>query len=148
MLCFSLLNTDCDVESREAPDEDCRLERVELPNERICTYTPRPETREVCQDVTMRAFAEECRQVPKLIPKVECDRDMKPIPLKEICVKVDLQLPREECKWETRKECKLVYDKWNLIFLNVILSGIIFVSKLLMEQSTNQHTFSIFASSI
>ena len=88
------------------PDEDCRLERVELPSEKICTYTPRPETREVCQDVTMRAFAEECRQVPKLIPKVECDRDMKPIPLKEICVKVDLQLPREECKWETRKEGK------------------------------------------
>jgi hypothetical protein len=101
-------NSDCDVESREVPDEDCRLERVELPSERICTYTPRPETREVCQDVTMRAFAEECRQVPRLIERVECDRDMKPIPLKEICVKVDLQLPREECKWETKKDCKLV----------------------------------------
>ena len=106
LIIFFDMKPDCDVEPREVPDEDCRLERVELPSEKICTYTPRPETREVCQDVTMRAFAEECRQVPKLIPKVECDRDMKPIPLKEICVKVDLQLPREECKWETRKECK------------------------------------------
>ena len=65
---FFVTLSDCDVETRQVPDEECRLERVQLPNERICTYTPRPETREVCQDVTMRAFAEECRQVPKLIP--------------------------------------------------------------------------------
>ena len=79
-----------------------------LSKQNRCEYTERPEVREVCQTVQMRAFAEECKQVPKLIPKVDCTREMKPIPLEEICVKVDIQLPREECKWEKRTDCRYI----------------------------------------
>ena len=41
-----------------------------------------------------------------MVPKVECDTRMKEIELKEICVDIDIQLPREECKKEEREECK------------------------------------------
>ncbi len=54
----------------------------------------------------MQAFREECRQVPKSVPKVECDTRMRAIELKEICVNVDLQLPREECTQSVRQDCR------------------------------------------
>ena len=104
--CRNFTRQECDVISKEVPDEDCQLKKTLLPSMKTCDYVRKPETREVCKTVQMRAFSEECQQVPRLIPKVECDRDMKPVPLEEICVKVDLQLPREECKWETREECR------------------------------------------
>ena len=31
---------------------------------------------------------------------------MKPIELKEICVDIDIQLPREECERETNEDCR------------------------------------------
>jgi hypothetical protein len=31
---------------------------------------------------------------------------MKAIELKEICVDIDIQLPREECRKEEREECR------------------------------------------
>ena len=31
---------------------------------------------------------------------------MKPIELKEICVDIDIQLPREECERETSEDCR------------------------------------------
>ena len=54
----------------------------------------------------MVMFREVCDQVPRLVPRVECDTRMKEIELKEICVDIDIQLPREECKKEEREECK------------------------------------------
>ena len=40
------------------------------------------------------------------LPRIECDVVMKQIELKEICVKIDFQLPREECKRKTREDCR------------------------------------------
>ena len=31
---------------------------------------------------------------------------MKEIELKEICIDIDIQLPREECKQEEREDCR------------------------------------------
>ena len=38
--------------------------------------------------------------------QVECETRMKAIELKEICVDIDIQLPREECRKEEREECR------------------------------------------
>ena len=54
----------------------------------------------------MQAFREECREVPRTQSSVNCERKMKSIELKEICVNVDLQLPREECKTNVRQDCR------------------------------------------
>ena len=47
---------------------------------------------------------------------------MKEIELKEICIDIDIQLPREECKQEEREDCrsKLTTNKffWFIITLN------------------------------
>ena len=51
-------------------------------------------------------FRKECNQVPKVAKKVECRTKMKEIELKEICLDIDIQLPREECKKEEKEECK------------------------------------------
>ena len=40
------------------------------------------------------------------MPKVECQTKMKEIELKEICLEIDIQLPREECTKEEKEECK------------------------------------------
>ena len=37
---------------------------------------------------------EVCEEVPRMVPEVTCDTRMKEIELKEICVDIDLQLPR------------------------------------------------------
>ncbi len=37
---------------------------------------------------------------------MECETRMKAIELKEICVDIDIQLPREECRKEEREECR------------------------------------------
>jgi hypothetical protein len=44
--------------------------------------------------------------------QVECETRMKAIELKEICVDIDIQLPREECRKEEREECR--YEHWGV----------------------------------
>ena len=62
--------------------------------------------REVCTSVEMLRFREVCEKVPSKIPRIDCDVRMKEIELKEICIDIDIQLPREECKTEEMEECK------------------------------------------
>ena len=47
-----------------------------------------------------------CKPVPKMVPTVSCETRMKEIELKEICIDIDIQLPREECKQEEREDCR------------------------------------------
>ena len=47
-----------------------------------------------------------CKPVPKMVPTVSCETLMKEIELKEICIDIDIQLPREECKQEEREDCR------------------------------------------
>ena len=44
--------------------------------------------------------------MPKMVPTVSCETRMKEIELKEICIDIDIQLPREECKQEEREDCR------------------------------------------
>ena len=41
-----------------------------------------------------------------MVPTVSCETRMKEIELKEICIDIDIQLPREECKQEEREDCR------------------------------------------
>ena len=41
-----------------------------------------------------------------MVPKVACLTRMKEIELKEICLDIDIQLPREECHQEEKEDCK------------------------------------------
>ena len=66
----------------------------------------RPIEREVCKDVKMRAFTEKCEEEPVQRPYVDCGTQMMPLSLKDICVKIDFQLPRQDCKLEKRQECR------------------------------------------
>ena len=66
----------------------------------------RPIEREVCKDVKMRAFTEKCEEEPVQRPYVDCGTQMMPLSLKDICVKIDFQLPRSDCKLEKRQECR------------------------------------------
>ena len=43
----------------------------------------------------MTKFQEVCDQVPRMVPQVNCETKMKEIELKEICVDIDIQFPRE-----------------------------------------------------
>ena len=47
-----------------------------------------------------------CQEVPVPRPSVECQTKMKEIQLKEICLDIEVQLPREECDIEEKEECK------------------------------------------
>ena len=60
----------------------------------------------MCKGVEMVMFREVCEQEPRMVPKVECQTKMKEIELKESCLDIDIQLPREECRKEEREECK------------------------------------------
>ena len=62
--------------------------------------------REVCQEEAKVIYSEKCSQVARKVPKVECQTKMKEIELKEICLEIDIQLPREECTKEEKEECK------------------------------------------
>ena len=62
--------------------------------------------REVCQDVTVTVDTAVCQEVPVSRPSVECQTKMKEIQLKEICLDIEVQLPREECDVVEKKECK------------------------------------------
>ena len=60
----------------------------------------------MCTNVEMNRFTEVCDQVPRMTPEVQCETKMKEIELKEICVDIDIQLPREECTTEQKEQCK------------------------------------------
>ena len=84
---------------------------IYLPMYHVHFFTPlcityRDIEREVCKDVKMRAFTEKCEEEPVLRPYVDCGTQMMPLSLKDICVKIDFQLPRQDCKLEKRKECR------------------------------------------
>ena len=52
--------------------------------------------------------------MPKMVPTVSCETRMKEIELKEICIDIDIQLPREECKQEEREDCRCDFKSlWN-----------------------------------
>ena len=83
-----------------------------LPSRSQCSYNVRETPREMCTTVDMVSFQvdivdtldildiyiiplqEVCEEVPRMVPEVTCDTRMKEIELKEICVDIDLQLPR------------------------------------------------------
>ena len=62
--------------------------------------------KEVCQDKEVVKQEKVCDLVQKKIDKVKCETKMKEIKLKEICVDIDIQLPREECSKDVKEECK------------------------------------------
>ena len=47
-----------------------------------------------------------CQEVPVTVSGVKCETKMKSIELKEICVDIEVSLPREECDTEEREECR------------------------------------------
>ena len=97
----------CDVVEDSRQQETCTVvpePRRQLPPR--CTSRVVETEREQCKDVTMEAFREVCEPVPRMVPTVECETRMKEIELKEICIDIDIQLPREECKQEEREECR------------------------------------------
>ena len=61
----------------------------------------------MCQEQDVEVLKKECNDVTKMVPKVVCETRPKQIELKEICVDVDIQLPREECGKESREECRM-----------------------------------------
>ena len=60
-----------------------------------------------------------------MVPTVSCETRMKEIELKEICIDIDIQLPREECKQEEREDCRSKLTKnlffWFIITLNYVI---------------------------
>jgi hypothetical protein len=121
-VCKDVTRMECDVIER--PDTRVECDVLEAPTgppppppppqqpQRVCKFVPRPVEREVCKDVKMRAFTEQCKEVPVQRPEVDCGTQMMPLSLKEICVKIDFQLPRQECKLEKREDCR-----YYLVFL-------------------------------
>ena len=71
-----------------------------------CNYNVRETPREMCTSVEMMRFTEVCDEVPRMVQKVECETRMKEIELKEICVNIDIQLPREECSSGQKEQCR------------------------------------------
>ena len=71
-----------------------------------CEFFPVPTEREVCKTVKMKAFTEKCEEIPVGVPAVSCGEQMMPLSLKDICVKIDFRLPRQECKLEKREDCR------------------------------------------
>ena len=60
----------------------------------------------MCEDVTVKMDRKSCEEVPVARPSVTCQTNMKSIELKEICVDIEVSLPREECDMEEREECR------------------------------------------
>ena len=63
-------------------------------------------TRSACQDVAVTTQRKSCQEVPVTVAAVKCQTNMKSIELKEICVDIEVSLPREECDTEEREECR------------------------------------------
>ena len=94
-----------------------------LPSRSQCSYNVRETPREMCTTVDMVSFQvdivdnldildiyikllqEVCEEVPRMVPEVTCDTRMKEIELKEICVDIDLQLPRSGAR-----SCGCIYN--------------------------------------
>ena len=60
----------------------------------------------MCRDIRVMESQEVCDQKMKSVPSITCETRMKEIELKEICVDIELQLPREECRTEEKEECR------------------------------------------
>ena len=58
----------------------------------------------MCRDIKVMESREVCDQKIRSVPSISCETRMKEIELKEICVDIELQLPREECRTEEREE--------------------------------------------
>ena len=52
--------------------------------------------REVCETIEITRAIEVCKETPKSTPNIDCASKLKEIELKEICIDIALQLPREE----------------------------------------------------
>ena len=77
----------------------------------IITITPlcvqvKKTTRSACQEVAVTTQRKSCQEVPVPVVGVKCQTNMKSIELKEICVDIEVSLPREECDTEEREECR------------------------------------------
>ena len=60
----------------------------------------------MCSDIKVMESREVCDKKMRSVPSISCETRMKEIELKEICVDIELQLPREECGTEEREECR------------------------------------------
>ena len=63
-------------------------------------------TRSACQEVAVTTQKKSCQEVPVTVVGVKCETVMKSIELKEICVDIEVPLPREECDTEEVEECR------------------------------------------
>ena len=106
---------ECDV--IEAEIEPPEIPEIPAPEPyEICKSVAKPVEREVCRDVKMKGFTEKCSEVPVGVPSVDCGSQMMPLSLKNICVKIDFKLPRQECETETRQDCRYNPKNSNLNF--------------------------------
>ena len=51
--------------------------------------------------------------------QVVCETLNKPIELEEICIDIDIQLPREECRKESREECRYISIQKRLLSVSI-----------------------------
>ena len=103
---WSLLRQECDILESSTLEETCSVVPTSLPTRTQCDYDVVETPRSMCTEVEMVMFQEVCEEVPRMVPKVECDIQMKEIELKEICVDIDIQLPREECSSKEKEQCR------------------------------------------
>jgi len=97
---------ECDVKESFETYQDCGVIPVDKFPSTRCSNQIREVPREVCQDIAVTRFKEECEDVTKMIPTIACETKMKPIELKEICVDIEIQLPREECRSQEKEVCR------------------------------------------
>ena len=62
--------------------------------------------REVCKNQMVKKSRDVCEDVTKTVPSVTCETRMRQVELKEICVDIELQLPREECRSQEKEVCR------------------------------------------
>ena len=106
---------ECEVVEKPDREMECDVVPADPPpttpppppgKKRVCRFVPKQIQREECKDVKMKAFEEKCSEVPVPRPYVDCGSQMMPLSLKEICVKIDFRLPRQECEKKTREDCR------------------------------------------
>lgn len=106
---------ECEVIEKPDREMECDIIPADPPpttpppppgKKRVCEFIPKPIVRESCQDVKMKAFTEKCNEVPVSVPAVDCQGQMMPLALKEICITIDFRLPRQECEKKTREDCR------------------------------------------
>jgi len=104
--CVMSPRQECDVKESFETYQDCGVIPVDKFPSTRCSNQIREVPREVCQDIAVTRFKEECEDVTKMIPTIACETKMKPIELKEICVDIEIQLPREECRSQEKEVCR------------------------------------------